>query len=289
MSRIPVIALAILFLTCAAATAEETPTVKIYPLKWAHAEEMLESISTLIGENGKAFKYSAGNELIVSTTADLHTQVSSLIKDLDHPSPNVLIDITINETGKTYDSGFEVKGSGKVVSKNKGSKTHFEFSPEVRNQTTIENSNMMQSLLIQSGREGSLYIGEEIPYADWLFYYGKSHGYINPNFQFETKRTGGILVASVQVIGTGPLISITLTPEIRTLVGKTYRRFRYTGVSTTVTASDGQPFALGSSSENREFYDKFLTGFSRNGRIQSLNITLTPHIKFPDNTVNISQ
>jgi type II secretory pathway component GspD/PulD (secretin) len=279
-----IVAILLLLLLCCPANSEDDLTVKTYPVKWVRATDVLEPINTLIGAKGKAFKYSAGNELIVSTTVDLHKQISTLLKDLDHPVPNVRLDIVMGETGKTVDSGLGVKGSGKVIVSKKGVKTHYDFKPYARHQTTTETLNTRQSILIQSGREGTLHIGEEIPYADWLFYYGRSHGYIDRDFQFETKRTGALLVANAQVLGSGPLISITLTPELRTFVGKKYRRFRFTKVSTTVTARDGQPITIGGGGRNREFYNKFLTGFSRTGNIRSLNITLTPHIINPNGT-----
>jgi type II secretory pathway component GspD/PulD (secretin) len=283
------VAILLLFLLCSIANTEDELTVKTYPVKWVRATEVLEPVNILIGGKGKAFKYSAGNELIISTTDALHKQIATLLKDLDHPVPNVRLDIVMGETAQTVNSGLGVKGSGKVVVSKKGVKTHYDFKPTARHQTTTETLNTRQSILIQSGREGSLHIGEEIPYAEWLFYYGRSHGYIDWDFKFETKRTGALLVANAQVLGSGPLISITLTPEIRTLIGKKYRRFRFTKVSTTVTARDGQPITIGGGGQNREFYNKFLTGFSRTGNIRSLNITLTPHIMNADGTRTLTK
>lgn len=272
--------LAVAFLSTAA--ADSKLTVKTYPLKWVRASELLETVNSLIGDKGKAFTIKTGNEFIISTTDDLHAQIKQLIKDLDRPRPNVQINVTMNETGHTTDRGVALKGNGKVVVTGKGAKTHYKFTSEARNRTTKISSNTKQILLVQSGREGQLHIGEEIPYADWLFYYGRSHGYIDQDFVFDMQRTGVFLTASPTVIGNGPLISITLTPEIRTLIGKKHKRFRFTRVATTVTAQNGQPMKIGGSAQNREFYEKFLTGFSSNGSIKSLNITLTPFIKYPD-------
>jgi type II secretory pathway component GspD/PulD (secretin) len=212
----------------------------------------------------------------------MHNQLSALLKDIDRPTPNVRLEVDMNEAGSTIDRGLALKGRGKVIVTGKGSKTHYKFTSEARNRSTKISSNTKQILLVQSGREGQLNIGEEIPYADWLFYYGRSHGYIDQDFQFDRERTGVFLTASPKVIGNGPMISITLTPEIRTLVGKKYKRFRFIRAATTITAHDGQPITIGGSSQNREFYEKFLVGFSNNGSIKSLNITLTPFIKYPD-------
>ncbi|OVE75217.1 hypothetical protein BVX97_05240 [bacterium E08(2017)] len=266
---------------------EEETYVKTYPVQWNTIDGLHDTISEFIGDKGKVFKYSSGNEFIISTTEHWHKQVDTLLKELDKPVPNVRIEVTMSEAGSSRDSGFGVKGSGKVLVSRKGGNAHFQFTPEARNQSTTMSSITKQTLLIQSGRSGSLHVGEEIPYAEWLFFYGRDHGYIASDVQLETEKTGAMLEASPQVIGSGPLINITLTPVLRTLVNGRHRHFRFTGASTTVTASHGKPVQIGGVGRHRDLYDRLLTSYSSSGGTKSTSITLTPFINFPDGSGNL--
>lgn len=268
-------------MTKTGACADTNTYVSTYPLKWANLDQIAEVVQDLIGESGKVYKYTSGNELIISASSNQHQQVSTLIKSLDLPVPNVRLDIDMNLDTKSSDTGLGLEGSGKVIIKPGRNGTQFKFTPKARYQTTHSIDNTRQILVVQSGREASLHIGEIIPYADWLFYYGKSHGYIDFDFNFTYRPIGASLIAEPRVIGKGPLLTITLTPELTVLVGDEHKRFRFTKVSTTVTGTDGQPINLGGLSNNSEFYSKFLVGYDSSGSVKTTSIILTPHITYP--------
>ena len=260
--------------------ADETH-VSTYPLKWADIDQAAEVLQDLMGKNGRVFKYKPRNELIVSASSNQHEQVKALLESLDRPLPNVRLDVDMNMSMSGSDTAFGIEGSGKVIIKPGPNATHFKFTPKARHQTTTGVNNTRQTLVVQSGREGHLHIGEIIPYADWLFYYGKSHGYIDWDFNFTYRPIGASLIAQPEVIGQGPLLTVTLTPELTVLVGDEHKRFRFTKVATTVTGTDGQPISLGGLTNSNEFYRKFLVGYDSNGKVKTTRITLTPHISYP--------
>lgn len=261
------------------AVAEENTFVKTYSLQWVQAQDISAVATELLGESGKVFTYKTGNELIVSASSNQHEQVAALIKDMDNPTPNVRLDVTINEAETVSDSALGVTGSGDVTVTHNGISSKIKFNPKIRNQKNENVSNIRQTLVVQSGREGYITIGEDIPYADWLFYYGRSWGYFD--YAFTLRRIGTSLVAQPQVIGAGPMISITLVPEISGLAGEEHKRFRFIQAATTVTAYDGEPISIGGMSHNSEFYNKFLVGYDAGGKSKSMNITLTPRIVYP--------
>lgn len=271
-----------LLVTGRIAAQDESRVVRTYALEWANAREIYAAVNELLGDKGRAFKNNSANRLIVATSSNLHIRVESLLRELDVPVPNVRLDVIMTGAERSTDIGLDISVSNPVKITHRGNAAHFEFSPNIRAQTTRMESRTQQTLVVQSGKEGVINVGDDIPYAEWLYYYGCNHGYINTDLDFRTERIGSSLIATPQVIGTGPLVLVTLVPEIRMLSDGKYRHFRFARAATTVTARNGQPITIGGTAQNRKFYDKFLAGFTADGNITSTQIILVPHISYPE-------
>ncbi len=76
----------------------------------------------------------------------------------------------------------------------------------------------------------------------------------------------------------GSHIRVKLTPALSGYVDHTLLRSQFARVATEVTVADGQSFSIGGLTKDESFYSKFLVGFDRSGRTQTLDITLTPRV-----------
>jgi len=254
---------------------------KTYPLQTSDIDLTQQVLKELLGDKRQVFYQKQQNQIIVSATAEEHKQIEAVLADINVPSPNVQLDIVTTLVGSSSDTRLGAKGgSGNVQVTKDGTKVHYKIKPEARAQSAGASSLTKQTLVVTSGKEASLTVAQEVPFYEYIIQKGKDWNLIEGVIEKDilTERTGAFLVARPQVIGTGPMINVTLIPEIRVLVGTKRQRIQFTRVQTTVTVRDGETITLGGVGEIGDFYDKFLVGLDEGGNRKSMSITLTPHI-----------
>jgi hypothetical protein len=187
--------------------------------------------------------------------------------------------VTIRQEGATSDFEASVTGSGKVQMTKKGTSYQVNLKPTLKNQSGTESDNALQTLVVQSGTEGRIFVGADVPFAEWLVSRGQQWGYAEQSIKW--RPVGSSLVVQPQITGGGGLITVTLTPELSCLEEGSGRleRVRYTRVATQVTIADGATIDLGGVGKDQEFYNKFLVGVARGGERRSVQIQLTAHIQ----------
>lgn len=260
------------------AKAAERTYVRSYPLLSSDVELMTQAIKELVGLKRSILYNKADNSLIVTGTTEEHQQIGLIMQEINVPSPNVRIDVKTTTVGTSRDASAGVKGSGNVVITKDGAKTKYTFKGHARNQLSGRSGMTQQTLVVQSGKEASLEVSTEVPFYEYLIWYGTNNWQMTIEQDMIREKVGAFLVAQPTVIGRGPMVNITLTPEIRELVGEKRRRIRFSKVATTVTARDGETITIGGLGEAQEFFDKFLVGASSGGETKSMSVTLTPHI-----------
>lgn len=258
-------------LVCAAAEQ----TYETYYSPALKPEEIQEIIAPIIGTAGRSVIVRSRNQLIVLATADQHRQIAALLKDVGVTAApkNVRIEVTLLDAGQGDDRALAVTGTvswtgGRPRRSGGGARTEY--------QTTTESSDVRQVLMVGSGRQASLFIGEEVPFLDPVLEYARQWGYVKGGV--EIKQVGAKLVVEPTVIGDGPLINLRLTPELSGLVDGKSRDIRLIKATSELTVQDGQTIEWAGLGENKDFYNKFLVGMDRSGRQRSLRISLTPHI-----------
>jgi type II secretory pathway component HofQ len=276
-----VLAFALAIAACAARAAEAPPApeLKAYSLGFADGPSTAEIVRTLVGEGGKVMFDPGTRKLLVVTTQDKQAQVAQVIKELDVPPKNVRIEVLFKEHGRGTEQKAAVQGRGQVVVDDAGSRAIVQVRPQLQDTSTQTSSNTKQELLVTSGRPASIFVGETIPYLDWLIDYGLQYGYLQQRVEWQ--KIGAQLVVEPTVIGDGPMICVRLTPELSGLVNGNPCRTRFANVATEVTVADGVPFALGGLTQHRDFYTRFLIGVDRAGSQQALDIVLTARIVPP--------
>jgi type II secretory pathway component GspD/PulD (secretin) len=272
--------LAVLSLTAAAAThTAETPDFKTYDIGYTDGSNAVAVVRSILGEDAKVFYDPATRQLMVLATSNRQVLAEKIIKQIHVPPRNVRVEVAFRGRGQNSRQVASVSGQGAVALDNGGSRTSVRIQPRLENSRTETTSTTLQQLLVSSGRQASIFVGEDVPYIEWLMEYGRRYHYIEQRIVWQ--RVGAYLIIEPTVIGAGPLIRIRLTPELSGRVDNNPYRTRFANVTTEVTVSDGVPFTLGGLAQENEFFSRFLIGVDRSGARQNLDIELTAHIVDP--------
>ena len=252
------------------------PEFKAYPLGFADGPNTAETIKTVVGQDVKAIYDPATRQLLVVATSNQHVMVAQLVKQLNVAPRNVRVTVQFRNKGGSLKQEASVSGKGRVVLDDQDTQTSIKIRPRVQDQRTEVDSSARQQLVVTSGKQASLFIGENVPYVEWLMDYGWRQRIIEERVEWQ--RVGAYLLIEPIIIGDGPTIRVRLTPELSGLVNGNPYRTKFTTVSTDVTATDGIPFSLGGLAEKNEFYSHFLIGARRGNEHQTLDIEMTASI-----------
>lgn len=261
------------------ASAQQTK-FEVYPLMSADPEIARDAVQAIVGEEGHITVDRPNRRLLVATTPERHALIAEFLAKLDSPPRNVLIQVEFLGAGQNRQAELSVQTSGAIGIEQDGLSGRWRIRPHLQARETEWSGRNVQTLLVTSGREAYLQIGEEVPYLDWLIEYGFSRGWITRRLAWQ--KAGAFLSVQPTVIGDGPLIAIRLTPELRGLAddGRPARA-RFAALTTEVTVRDGEEVRLGGLAKDREFFDRFLVGSAVGGAVQSLDIRLLPRIQAP--------
>ena len=281
------VVLVILLCSPFAALSQDDTTVKTYPLVITDTNAVIEAIQAITGDKARIYFYKPNNELIISANSNQHSQIAALLREINIPSPNIRIDVVFVQAGRESDFGFGTSRQTPPKITRKGNSLQLEITPHIRAQSTTTMNNNSQSIVVKSGKQGSIFMGTEVPFYLWLIDFAAKWEYINVIEQkFEMKQVGSSLVVEPRVLNRGPLVSVTLTPEVSGVVDGKPHRLQFTRVATEVTVQNGEPTTIGSFGKNSEFYSKFLVGVDNQGNNQSVQVRLTATVLNPQGVPN---
>ncbi|TAN38026.1 MAG: hypothetical protein EPN23_03495 [Verrucomicrobia bacterium] len=259
----------------AVAATNEVRTLKIYPFDPNNAA-VIETVRALVGADGLVTPDRANSRVLVITTVEHHRQLGQALPALTVTPRNVQVEVRFRQAGRAQQRGASLEGSRLVLEPNPLNKGSFKVRGVVTSRVTTTTDDTTQLLTVSSGREAALFVGQEVPYLDFLQDYLVYQRVLVERVSWE--KVGAQLLVQPTIIGDGPHINIRLIPQLSGLVeGKPYMK-KLTELATEVEVADGRTLQIGGLGQHAEFYDRFLVGFNQDGSTQSLNITLTPHI-----------
>lgn len=257
--------------------AAGTAYFKAYDAVLADPESTLPLVRELAGPAARIVYVRETGRLLVYGDATAHGAVAAAAQEVNAPARNVRIEVSFAGQERGSDFAIGVSGGGAVVTGPGGASWEVRARPQVRAGETRVTSSTTQQLLTRSGGEASLAVGQEVPYLRELVQYGHRWGYIAQ--VYEMRQVGAFLWVRPTVLGGGPMVQVTLTPEVSGLVEGRRQRIRYTRAATTVTVRDGESLTIGAHGEHADFYSLFLAGLSQSRREASTRITLTVHVE----------
>ena len=250
---------------------------EIYGIGTMDLDTAMEAVKGFVGTEGQVTPDRVNQRLLVVTTPERHAQIAEMMKQLAVPARNVRIEVFFDGQSSSDEYEASLGASGEIIHSPEGLGGTITVRPKIINQSTTRSSSDRQILLVGSGREGFLRIGESVPYLQWLTSYAWPGGVGAP--QLAWQEVGSFLVVQPTIVGDGPLVRVKLIPELRGLVNGHAEHARFAAVSTEVVVQDGQSIDLGGLGQHADFYNRFLVGVSKGGESRTLNIRLVPHIQ----------
>ena len=264
-----------LALAASAATTNDVRSLKIYPLD-PNNTAVIEAVRELVGTDGLVTPDRANSRVLVITTAAKHQQIKQALPALTMPVHNVRVEVRFRQAGREQQRGVALEGRRQVLEYNVLNKGSFRVREVPTSHVSVTTDDTTQILTVASGHEASLFVGEEVPYLDYLMDYLVYQHMLIERITWE--KVGAQLVVQPTIIGDGPNINIRLIPQLSGMVESRFFTKKITELATEVEVADGQTLQIGGVGKHTEFYNHFLMGYNQDRTTQSLGVTLTPHI-----------
>jgi len=248
-----------------------------YPVGFADPDTVERMAKAIVGDDGTALVDPKTHRLFVLATEEEHARLKDMVASLSAPPRNVRIEVAFTGRAELREREASISAGGAVVAGGGDVRGRIRIQPKVIDSLSRSSSDVTQTLLVASGREGVLEIGERVPHLEWFEAYAMRHGYLGARVDWQ--HVGSRLVVEPLIVGDGPTIRVRLTPELSGRVDGQPLRTRFARVATEVVVQSGQSFRIGGLDQDAEFYRRFLVGAGRSGRQEALEITLTPRIE----------
>jgi len=250
--------------------------LRSYPVFPDALEAAIETVRTIVGDQGKVIYNKANHQILVFASESDHKRIEEAINTVNRPPKMIRIEVQNSQlqSGRQMDAG--LNASGVIVRHSDGTSGRIKIRPHLSDRSYGSQENAKQILVVSSGRHAYIDVGEEVPYREWFIRYGREYGYLEEGIVY--RFVGARLAVQPTVVGNGPLIVLKLIPELSALTGDAEKSIRFIRAATELTVQNGMPLTLGGFSENKDFYDRFLTSLDRGGNNRQVNITVTATI-----------
>lgn len=248
--------------------------VEVYPLGMMDFELAEKIAAEIVSKDGKLFPDKSGSRLIVLETDERHAALQKALSKLNVPPKHVRIRVAQQDVSSGSRRAIEVGGRATVngVSVKTGPQSRGSSLTVLGDHADATTSSLVQQeLLVISGGKARLFVGQEVPYADWFWAWGLQQGLWAGNVQW--REVGARMVVEPYVLDRR--VRVRLTPEFSYVLEGRRMTTAIETLTTEVVVEDGQEVDLGGlPTENREFTSRFLTGSTYTGEKRSLRIRL---------------
>ncbi|MDZ4197658.1 MAG: hypothetical protein U1E27_00055 [Kiritimatiellia bacterium] len=271
-ARIGILA-AVFFLALPQSRAQQT--LEIYPMGQMDPAALEETVRALLQAEDKIILDSRNGRILVLAEAPTHSIIAGLVRRLNVGARNIRIEVEFDDRGSSRDSALGMDAGGRViVTPGRPPQSDVRLDFQARNRSDQTTRRTVQTLLVSSGREAVLRVGERIPQVEWFIDYGRRHGLLQGHLVWQ--EVGSFLVVQPTLIGDGPEIRVRLIPELSGRVDGNPYRVRYASAATEVVVRSGETVSLGGLNRDDTFYSRFLLGYEQSGISRALDIRLTP-------------
>lgn len=259
-----------------AALADEGRKLEAYPISNPNPDEIVSTAKSIAGTNGTVVFIKDISKLVVSATPAVHEQIIQLLSKTEMKPVNIQLDVAFDEASESRDSGASIKTEGGIIITPRKTGYKVKIDAEAHDNKINGISLTHQLLMLRSGTEGFIQVGEDIPYLDTIIEMGRNWGYITSETKF--MNTGARLRVKANLLGDGENVSVKLVPEIAGLVSNKIQAISFIRMETEVTVKNGETIDIGSFGEKSDFYNKFLAGYKRGKASKSVKITLSANL-----------
>jgi type II secretory pathway component GspD/PulD (secretin) len=261
-------ALTLFILAAVPAWPQQGLQLKTYPLGLLDAETATEVVRGLLSPQGRVVEDRVNHQLIVWDHPDRHALIESALREA-RPEPRNIRIVVAHSAERLEDRRGADVGVG-------GARRD---EPVVRGRASSSRSAIetRQEILVLNGRKASIQVAERVPYEDWFFEWGASHGLWGREVRW--RDVGAAMAVEPLLLGDGRL-RVRLTPTFSYFVDRERRLSEVHELATEVVVSEGETIDLGGVPVSEsEFLDRFLVGVDQGGTRQRVRITLEARVE----------
>jgi type II secretory pathway component GspD/PulD (secretin) len=255
--------------------------MRVYDLGLTDPVVAADVVRGLLSPEGKVYPDPAQHRLVVSDRPDVHARVAEALRTIQVTPRNIRIEVTgrMLRTGRERQvdaSGTVATGPVRVgVGRRPPPTTGVVVgAQDSRSRTSVDAT---QNLLVLSGGQASLTVAEEVPYSEWLFTWGVSHGLWAQNVVWQ--EVGTSMVVAPRVLGNGTIL-VRLTPRFDYRAAGSAQTVDVSELSTEVVVRDGEAIDLGGVPFRDEtFRERFLAGVDESGQTTQVQMTLRARVE----------
>ena len=240
----------------------QTTVVEVFEIHYSDAQELKESVGSVLSDKGKVTVNNPSNTLIVVDAPAYISRAKDLIELLDRRPKNIRIDVEFIEKEKLERLGvnvdWQVSGPGWTVGNVPPGKDGVHITGEAT--TSTLDSKKKQFLLLMEGSEGRIFVGESVPFTEYYYSYGYRHGYVNKNVTF--KDAGTSFIVTARTAGKGKM-RVSLEPEV-SYYDKERETFSVKNASTVLVMDDPGSVVIANSEGGADSFSvNFLRGIDK--------------------------
>lgn len=210
------------------------PQIKVFSLANRPAAATVEVVQALLKPGESVWPKSQPEQLIVKAAPERLEEIRKLLEQIDVAAPQVWL--TIAQSASNPGSGGYVGVGGAQV---------YDGNQEVSSQ---------QQLLVMSGEQGSITVGEDVPVVQPFWQFANGLGMIPPGVVFQRVSTG----FSVQPTVVGQKIRLRLTPWMSYFGAQGNGRIEFSQSATSLTLNNGETVSIAASSGNQSSQNRAL-------------------------------
>jgi type II secretory pathway component GspD/PulD (secretin) len=248
--------------------------MRVYDLGLTDPGVAADVVRGLLSPEGRVYPDPAQHRLVVSDRPEVHARVAEALRTLNVAPRNIRIEVTARleraDRERQLDASGSVGGGSVRVGVGRRSARGVEIGgQESRARTTV---NARQQLLILSGGRASLTVAEQVPYAEWLYTWGVTHGLWARNIVWQ--EVGTSMVVEPRVLGNRTIL-VRLTPRFDYRAGGNSQAVDVNELSTEVVVREGEEITLGGVPfRDADFRERFLAGVDETGQTARVEMTL---------------
>lgn len=182
-----------LLLVC---TVQAAPRTEILPLHYRTADELLPTVQTVLGGEGRVSAY--GNQLIVNAEPEKIAELQNLLQQLDTRPRRLLISVDSQQARDSSQRGYRVDGSidaGNVEIVGGRGERHGQDQLRIIRRSSQGSDASLQQVQATEGYPAQIMIGQSVPVRTLV---RDAYGYPREVTEYRDASRGFQVVASVQ-------------------------------------------------------------------------------------------
>ena len=176
--------------------AQAAPRTEILPLHYRTADELLPTVQTVLGGEGRVSAY--GNQLIVNAEPEKLAELQNLLQQLDTRPRRLLITVDSQQDRDASQSGYRVDGSidaGNVEVIGGRGERHGQDQLRIIRRSSQGSSGSLQQVQTTEGYPAQIMVGQSVPVRTRI---RDAYGYSREITEYRDANRGFQVVASVQ-------------------------------------------------------------------------------------------